>query len=432
MAFETVDIEQGFGRIEPPYGSGGSNTRRVRKFKDGLTRKMGDTGLRKRERRKHFLADDVVNLKYPESVGEDFNSVINYNTHQSSEYAKLRNSDKTPERGIDEEAYEPFMFFEFLELISEEKLDKFKEANDKNKEASKALGQNIEEMNNVKGETEAFKDAKAQVFYNWRTEARKEFADAAGVTSGDLEGSSWKDIFDKAKRVYGGSIALYMPTDIAINDTIVYNEESRKIAGILQGADEMDKVNATSATSSTFLGAMGGGLGWLVEAGEDKKWMPKSISKILGKGTGVLGGAGAAQVIGPETQRHTGYLLNPHEYMAYQSTGMRNFTFNWTFLPDNENESESAVDIIKKFRMAAHAKREDALRISVPDHLIVSFHGAADMIQLPPLVIESVGVTYNPNNASYFKHNNSPVEINLTVTLKEIVPIYKHDVEAGF
>jgi hypothetical protein len=43
-----------------------------------------------------------------------------------------------------------------------------------------------------------------------------------------------------------------------------------------------------------------------------------------------------------------------------------------------------------------------------------------------------VNVSYNPNNTSFFMHGNNPVEVGLSITLKEIVPIYKHDVEAGF
>ena len=66
------------------------------------------------------------------------------------------------------------------------------------------------------------------------------------------------------------------------------------------------------------------------------------------------------------------------------------------------------------------------------EHVIVTHHGAGDMIQLPPLVIESVNVTYNPNNSSFFIEGNNPVEVGLSVTLKEIVPIYMQDVEAGY
>ena len=139
-----------------------------------------------------------------------------------------------------------------------------------------------------------------------------------------------------------------------------------------------------------------------------------------------------ADVIGDEFQRSTGKASNAHEYMAYGSTGMRTFSFTWTFLPDSKAESQSATDIIKHFRMAAHATKNDVVTINVPDHVVVSFHGSKDMIQLPPLVIETVNVVYNPNNSSFFRHGNAPVEIGLTVSFKEIVPIYRADVMAGY
>ena len=37
-----------------------------------------------------------------------------------------------------------------------------------------------------------------------------------------------QDLLNRALREYKGSIAMYMPTDIQLNDTIAYNENSRK------------------------------------------------------------------------------------------------------------------------------------------------------------------------------------------------------------
>jgi hypothetical protein len=124
--------------------------------------------------------------------------------------------------------------------------------------------------------------------------------------------------------------------------------------------------------------------------------------------------------------------MNPNEILQYSQTALRSFTFNWVILPDNEDESEQATGLIKFFRRSAHAKRTSSTLVTVPDHVITSFHGAKDMIQLPPCFIESVNVTYNPNNSSFFRRNNSPVEIGLAITLKEIVPIYATDVDKGY
>ena len=152
--------------------------------------------------------------------------------------------------------------------------------------------------------------------------------------------------------------------------------------------------------------------------------LPAAVTAVIG---GTLG-----QIAQTEVQRHTGKIMNPNELLQYQSTGLRSFTFNWTILPDNQNESDQAAGLIKFFRKSAHAKRTSSTLVTVPDHVVTSFHGARDMIQLPPCFIETVNVTYNPNNSSFFRRNNSPVEIGLSVVLKEIVPIYAHDVERGY
>jgi len=375
--------------------------------------------------------------KYPQTVGEDFNNEINYNTHDSSEFAKQRNSNTNT--NIDMETAEPFMFFEFLTIIEEKKYEQHKKIHDDYYDAQKRifrgqLGELALDASNF-----ADYDSKAGT-----SETQEEYAEMVEAVAKDPE------MFDKARREYNGSIALYMPTDIQINDTIVYNEDTRQIMGSvssLNNDEQDDFINATTGTNIGVLTAMSAVAGFLSKRGAG------ALAKAAGKSTGtsaaiknraaailskfgtttaaILGG-GAAVLLAPEAQRSTGKALNPHEFMAYGSTGMRNFTFSWTMLPDSQEESDQCSALIKHFRMAAHATREGALRVTVPDHVIVSFHGARDMIQLPAVVIESVNVIYNPNNSSFFKQNNAPVEIGLSVTLKEIVPIYRQDVMEGF
>jgi hypothetical protein len=242
-----------------------------------------------------------------------------------------------------------------------------------------------------------------------------------------------KGYLDPAIRIYDGSVALYMPTDIQVNDSVMYNDNTRKTFGTIGGLT-LDAFNTDTAGSvasgKAAVGAGGAAVGKGLEA-----LFKKSSSAALKSFSGVVGGlagVAGADIIGDEFQRSTGKASNAHEYMAYGSTAMRTFSFSWTFLPDSKAESDSAAAIIKHFRMAAHATKNDVVTINVPDHVIVSFHGSKDMIQLPPLVIETVNVTYNPNNSSFFRHGNAPVEIGLTVSFKEIVPIYRADVTAGY
>ena len=388
---------------------------------------VGGTGISERSK---YRTMAPFNLKYPSTVGEGFDSETNYNSNESSEYAKLRSTGE--QTGIHQDAIEPFMFFEFMTLMTKNNTNPdsyttLEEAIEKSENSGYARG--AQSWANIIEKSQATKEVEVEggetVTQNVHNaeELFKEFKTYKGG----------KGYLDPAIRVYDGSVALYMPTDIQVNDSVLYNDNSRKtfgtIGGLTADAFNMDSAKA-AATSKAGVGAAGAVAGKGLEALFKKS--SSAALKSFGGVVGGLAGVAGADVIGDEYQRSTGKASNAHEYMAYGSTGMRTFSFTWTFLPDSKAESQSATDIIKHFRMAAHATKNDVVTINVPDHVVVSFHGSKDMIQLPPLVIETVNVVYNPNNSSFFRHGNAPVEIGLTVSFKEIVPIYRADVMAGY
>ena len=363
----------------------------------------GFAGYRKTER-----------WKYPETVGNDtYTDNINFNSHDSSEYAIERMDN------ISEATREPFMLFEFMTIDEDKAQAKIKAGSQQIKSAAAAIknltSRTIEDPEKVLVESV---DA-AQGFMENRGISKEELA--GGWTQVKDTISGWiTDSSTPAERNYTGSVALYMPTDIQINDSMVYNEDTRKLGAALNSfasGEDGELVNWVTATDPTVLAAAGATAGII-------PIIPAALTAVI---TGSIG-----SLVQTEMQRHTGKVMNPNELARYSQTALRTFTFNWTMLPDNEYESDQAAGLIKFFRKSAHAKRTSSTLVTVPDHVVTSFHGAKDMIQLPPCFIESVNVTYNPNNSSFFKRNNAPVEIGLGVTLKEIVPIYAQDVERGY
>ena len=393
--------------------------------------------------REFYRKKNPFNLKYPSTVGEDFNTVTNYNSNASSQYAKSRLADQASGRGIQKDAMEPFVFFEFMEITPKKKLDRLENMGEAGKKARQLTAGPMKlagSASNKDPNDLAFQGTYYSLLQDYMPDGISEDENPrSGSTMLEAAGQAGKGgYFTAALRQYAGSIAMYMPTDIQINDQIVYNEATRKTAGILEGglADLSAESAGTVATSQAAMTAAGAGVGALSETYIPKllgNFAPKISSFIADKGKlagGFIGAAGAS-IVSDEYQRSTGKAANPHDYMAYQSTQLRSFTFSFTFLPDSKAESDQVTQIIKSFRRAAHAKRNDSLTLTVPDHVVTTFHGAGDMIQMPPTVIESVNVTYNPNNTSFFKDGNNPVEVAMSVTLKEIVPIYRHDIEGG-
>jgi len=347
----------------------------------------------------------AVHWKYPETVGNSMqggrdSTGFNFNSHEASEFAKKRVDN------ISQMVNEPFMMYEFL------KID----------EAAQAV--RAAHLKQMRGELN--KHNLGQMFF--KEKSTLDNMSAADITSGSAAVTKAggevalkyiKELTTKASRKYVGSVSLYMPTDIQIADTMLYNEDTRQFAA---GANELITGGMSAFDSSA------------VKASKQAITLGSAVlGKAAGSGiVGALAGYGLGDIVSDEMQRSTGQMLNPNEFISYQSTGLRNFTFSYVLLPDSEYESNHIAGLIKLFRKSAHATKNSQITITVPDHVIVSFHGAKDMIQLPPCVIESVNVTYNPNVSSFFRHNNSPVEVQLSITLKEMVPLYADDVEGGF
>jgi len=359
--------------------------------------------------------------KYPETVGNDTGvDNISFNSHTSSEYA-IKRMDK-----IDAMTHEPFMLFEFMKVDNDD-------YGSTTAAVATDYGRKIlagYQGDTLGGHAKSATNALGYAVFDGMSAA-------SHVTSDDVTEfveetvpnklKEWaKKVGTLVKRKYSGSIALYMPTDIQINDQMVFNEDSRKMGALIETVASGDITNAlnpttlTSTAALTTIGAIAG-----------------SIPKVPGGAVmQALLGAGLSDLASAEIQRASGKIANPNEILMYQSTAMRSFSFAWTILPDNADESKEAAGLIKLFRKSAHATKDNKMIITVPDHVIVSFHGAGgkdvEMIQLPPCVIESVNVTYNPNSSSFFKENNAPVEIGLAITLKEMAPIYSGDVARGY
>jgi len=354
----------------------------------------------------HNSLDGKEHWKYPETVGNDtMMDDINFNSHTASEYATTRLSSQSRMTG------EPFILFEFMKIDESASFEKHK-----------AQGKALTDFSGFAINTDLLS------YGGPRNEAvnknNQAILDKRDKTLGNIK-AFVKNLTGQAKRDYTGSIALYMPTDIQINDTMGYNEDTRKIGALLEGwvNNDTELVNLTTMTDPAVLALAGAALGAV-------PFLPGSalVSSVLGGSVGAMAAT--------EVQKTTGKIMNPNELLRYQNTALRSFSFAWTILPDSAKESESAAGLIKFFRKSAHANRTSSTLVTVPDHVITSFHGGGErevgMIQLPPCYIESVNVTYNPNNSSFFKQNNAPVEIGLAVTLKEIVPIYADDVERGY
>ncbi len=240
------------------------------------------------------------------------------------------------------------------------------------------------------------------------------------------------------KQKIEGVVALYMTPSISVSDSVNYDEKSRTL---MAGWDQFDwdkdnfglsgeDMSALAAEHAEWIGA-GAGAG-IASAAEKVpgigKYLGGSLSKILGAGAvGTIAGAA-----GNEFLFNRGLAANPNQYMQYKSTNLRTFEYSFKMMPNSATESIACKNIIKQFRTSLHAKKKSALTLHAPEQVVITYHGAENMPLIPPLNLTAVNITYNPNSASFFKVDNAPVEIDLSITLQEIHPLYRDSVTGGF
>jgi hypothetical protein len=380
---------------------------------DGITNFVGDLSDAWSGNQGGKSAGQGAYLSYPRDLGNDYSDMIEYNSDDqlgsATSFADSRADSSFVESGDTPYTGSPFIMFEFLRSSAETSEDRVSD-----------LAEEISLLNN----SIAFRDD-----VTFTTEEAAEIgAKSLQNDIKDLEGKLQEAKSIMGKKGLNNTIAMYMTSGIQMSDGLNYASNTRKAAAAAEDYDniQLSRDGLTQAAANPMAVVAGAG-GLAVGAAKKFKWMKKlgGFGSLITAGIGAVG----ADVFADEYIKNSGRIANPNPYMQYQGTEMRTFSFNWKMLPDSSQESFDCIDIIEGFRLGAAADKINSVSIQVPDEVIVSFHGVTGVPALPPLIITNVSVNYNPNAASFFQQNNTPVEIDLTVSFQEVAPIYRSDIE---
>ena len=402
-----------------------------------------DSGLDDIEKARHLA--NAGFYSYPNYLGQDLrkDGIVNWNSNY--DYAMEVNhagadeigilerdrkfSDRRTENLLDPGTTDPFIMFEFV------KIDHNSDGSDttSQKLAKKIVGlvgEKTGTMSTTTSETSG-NPHNDSAFKTVEEKEKQSALDKAKDSAGMMKMLTTAYKSWKPKKIPGDTIVLYMTPGISIADSISYDEDTRKLAAVIEELDSVnlkDHMTGQGANDMTTL-AISAAAGIGAMAGN-------VLSKVLPGGaiTGMVStllGGSVADAIKGEAEMRRGATMNPNEYIRYKSTPLRNFNFDFKFLPDTPEESIHCKNIIKSFRKNAHATKQSSITIEIPSTCIVSFHGIKDIVQLPPLVVTSVNTTFSPTAVTRFT-DKRPVEMNFSVSLQEIQPIYSGDVEAGY
>jgi hypothetical protein len=217
-----------------------------------------------------------------------------------------------------------------------------------------------------------------------------------------------------------GSVTLYMPAGVNVNDNLSYDNADTGIGGMA--------VNAAGASANTgeFLDKIKDNAKPIAQRVAASKLADFSQEK------GMVGGAAGQALI------NSGEVVNPHTQMLFKSPSLRQFTYSFKMIPRSQAEAREIIKIVQFFRIAAYPEvgagaAESAegkpqiaslemATFKFPDIFDITYLSRGkknkNMIQQMQSYLTAVNVTYNANSPTFYA-DGMPSEVDLQLTFQE-------------
>ena len=230
------------------------------------------------------------------------------------------------------------------------------------------------------------------------------------------------------------SIALYLPANVSDNTSAGYDGAETGILGLIAagGGAFMDAMRNQDyvAAAGTLVGGVAA--------------ISQQALKTVGAEAVSLATAGTvdADSVARLGAKAFGQAENPFIEMMFKQMGLRDFTYDFTFSPRNQKESEEVQSIIRMFRfhMAPELKGNNHRYLTLPSTFDIHYmyqynrnNGAENNFysKISTCVLAGVTVDYTPGGVKSFA-DGSPTQITMNLAFKETELLTKEKINAGY
>ena len=225
-----------------------------------------------------------------------------------------------------------------------------------------------------------------------------------------------------------GSVSLYMPAGLQINDNLSYDNVDTGVGGMLVNAYQ------NSATTTDALKTV---------AKESPQLLDRLVSQKLASMSqekGLVGGAAGQLLI------NRGEVVNPHTQMLFKSPALRQFNFNFKMIPRSKAEAKEIIKIVQFFRLAAYPDLGASVADSTGTQLNMATYKFPDVFEIKYLssgrenknlikfgraYLTAINVNYNQTSPTFFD-DGMPSEIDLSLTFQETKALSRVDIRNGY
>ena len=229
------------------------------------------------------------------------------------------------------------------------------------------------------------------------------------------------------------SIAIYLPADVKDATSASYNN-----------AAEMGVIGLAAAGGVGFVQAMGrndfqAAAGSLL--GSAKGIIMEAAKRMGSEFAGGLSGVDPEAITG-FANKAFGQATNPYMEVIFEKVGMRTFSYNFTFSPRNEDETQDVQRIIKMFRFHMLPEMQGANErfLTLPSTFDIHYmyQMSTDIAKennfyskIATCVLNGVDVDYTPDGVKSFA-SGAPTQIKMGLNFMETEMLTKEHVNQGY
>jgi len=122
--------------------------------------------------------------------------------------------------------------------------------------------------------------------------------------------------------------------------------------------------------------------------------------------------------------------------MVYSGPGYRSHSFEFSLKPESKNDSTEIENIVKFFKENSAPEQMKVSKLAriykVPNVFGITFQPNAGLHKIKASALETVEVKYGGEKYNIFKDDQMPVQVDISLSFKELEILNKEDVVGGF
>jgi hypothetical protein len=253
----------------------------------------------------------------------------------------------------------------------------------------------------------------------------------------NFQAPNFSQILSRSKISPDYYITLPIPQNITDSTSVTWGEDKidpLSAAGVALGSEVISGGPAEAGKKAIeALKTLG--------ANVDQNTISSLNTYIAAQAVSGLGANVSAQGL---VTRATGQVLNSNLELLFQGVNLRSFPFTFEFAPRSEAEAYQVKQIIRTFKQSMSPKNGGAgsgtntnagLFVSSPKVFQLEYrsgNGPHPFLNVfKPCALSDMAVNYTGSNTYTTYADGTPVHITMSLTFKEINPVYFEDYDTG-